>query len=753
MRWFLQKLLIKAQNLLRKKADQRNIYLSLLLDVESVAVAVWNDDGKGGAGILASSWQVVEVDTWIDRIRAADVAIVELSTKVTMGVAPKVVFGLPNALLTPSGDIKGDIRAEVKKLTKDLHLIPLGFVAYDTALAFALKQEEGVPASVILLGVSGTQGSLTVYKVGKIVERNTIEVNSGSAEKLEEALRNLKHVEVFPSRILLYGSDNAILESVKRDLMKHPWTTKMNFLHFPKIEIIPKAYLMTAVCIAGASQLPNPLIPRAQDKEPSKEAEEEERMEEGEERAEADVEPVEEKEDEKHDDTSAEEENIVLVEPEKLGFRAGIDILEAKAVAKKAMQTPVAEEVSEADTREPQKPVLDFRTITRLLPRISIPGGARIVPLVAGVAILFTVGGFSYWVFPKATVTIYELPMDLSEEMTVIVDPGVQTEQAQENMIPGTEQVKSISGEKTIAVSGKKRVGDPARGSVVIFNKSLASRTHKKGSVLANGTLRFTLDEDVSVASASENLVNGTVTFGKANGAITASTIGTQGNLSAGSEFSFQDISTTLTVARNDQELTGGTSREVTVVTREDQDILVGELTKELVDKAKGQLAAGVTGSEKLIDETIATKVIEKSFVQELDQETTDLQGNISIEVTGVSYNEEDILTLLHEALSTRVPVGYALVEGQGSLAVDRVVTQRDGKIRFTAAYETSAVTKLDSEAVTSNLAGKTITQAEEYLRTINGIGAVAFDIRWSPGGKRLPINKNNISLSVALQE
>ena len=791
-----------VRNLLPKKADRRIISYSLLFTVDSVAAAAWYPGRNGKVEIVASSWQPLAYDTWEEREKATDSALVSLETKTHDVDALNVVFGLPYSMLTPEGDMKNDVRTHIKKLVRDLNLTPLGFVAFDQALAYTLKQEDGVPASVILLGISGSVGVLTVYKVGHVIGRVTISISDTVASEVEAALKSFKNLDVLPSRILLYGGKIELLESLKRSLMQHPWTTKMNFVHFPKIDVLSTARFVAAVCFAGASQLSTGTTEKTDtaDKDSTgtgdtvadradatqvERAEVEEasiQEEEGgvggeEEEDEKDVEEEEEERQKPADGIDADgedigepeepvvpetEHNVVMVDPEKLGFQPNIDVLEHVVLKKKTgavKEEPMVEpEEKPHDDRKPVsipkvvRKMPDLRTIARIFSRIPMPAVKGILPIGAAFVLLIAIGGLSYWTLPKATVTIYELPMEFTESLTVTVDPDAQTIDALNHVIPGSAQSKSVSGEKTIAVTGKKKVGDPAKGTVTIYNKSLSSRTFQKGTILSAGTLRFTLDSDVTVASASENLVNGTVTFGKENAAVTAAAIGTQGNLPVGSEFAIQDVSSSVAVSRNDQEFTGGTSREVTVVTRDDQDILVGELTKELVEKAKEELAASVTGGEKLIDSTVQTKVTEKTFAQELDQEATSLEGNITVTVTGISYNEADVVGMLDEMVSKRLPEGYALHVGQGVLETTKVTAQKNGTIRFTASYKTVAAAKLNLDEIKQNLSGKSLSRAQEYLQGIHGVAAASFEFRWTPGDNRMPLNKNNISVSVAFE-
>ena len=54
---------------------------------------------------------------------------------------------------------------------------------------------------------------------------------------------------------MLFGSNQTYLTKLKAEFNKHPWTTRANFLHFPKIEILPSDFIVVSVSLAGASEL------------------------------------------------------------------------------------------------------------------------------------------------------------------------------------------------------------------------------------------------------------------------------------------------------------------------------------------------------------------------------------------------------------------------------------------------------------------------------------------------------------------
>lgn len=704
-------------NLFGQKQEKKEVFASLLLDVEYVASALWEMGDKGVPQIIATATGSVAADTWEDRLNAIDDALANVEDKANTTDYAKTVLGLPLAYLTETGEITSEVRAHIKEVTKELELKPIGFVSIHQALMYKLKKDEGVPPSVIFLGVSRRDVSLSLYKVGALSGQKKLGYSGDIAIQVEELLKQFKDLEVLPARILLYGHDGKDLAEVKNELLKYPWTTRVNFLHFPKIEIVTPEEVVAAISLAGASELASEMKEETVEPVP------------------AQVEEIEEGE----DIVREEEPNVVVVEPSHLGFRKNVDVLEevGKPEPKRGFTIP-----------KKLLPVLISKIdISVLITRFRSRGLAVALGIIA-VAIFFV--WFIVWTVPHAIVTVLESPKSISDSEQITIDPTATVVDAQNKIIPGTKQEQSVSGDKTMAVTGKKNVGDPAKGSVTIYNKTLGVHSLSKGTTLTAGSLEFTLDADVSVASASEDL--GGRTYGKVTAAITASQIGANSNMPVNTTFTVKGFSSDEMTANNPQALTGGTSKEVTVVSRADYDALVAAAQKDLVDQAKQGLTASVGGTAKLIEDTIGTSVTEKSFAQELDQQASQLSGKVTLTISGISYSDDDIKTLLAAFIAKDIPQGFTLSESRTQVSLTNVKVAKNGKITATATIKSDAVPTVDIAAIQKNLAGKKISDAEKYLRTMPGIAGMEVSFRMSFGKHRLPINAKNISVGLAIQ-
>lgn len=712
----------------QKKPEKGEVYLSLVLEESAVQVVLWSVLSVNNPHISEAISERVTDNAWDKRLEACDRAIARLVEKEGRDDFEKVVLGLPASYLTPEDDVDHTIRPHIKTLTHELELTAIGFVPIHQAIVHQIRQEEGVPPSVILIESDSQGSTLILYRVGVMVGKVKIG-NDDFVANLEKTLKGFKDIEVLPSRILLYGGDTALLEASKRDLLKHPWPTRANFLHYPKIDVLSVISLAWAVSLAGASELATQVSSSTE--QPVGEVV----VVDEKERKPADVIPPDE-------DADA---NVTEVAPETLGFRHDVDIVER----------PIREQ--ENDLQNDEKPynvpkkriqLPSFETIMHGASMIKVPSMGLLVFL--ALFLLVAGGGwFLYWVLPKAQIVLYQVPHTITEVSAVSINPTATVVDPATKIVPGRKQERTVNGDKTIDVIGKKDIGDPAHGTVTIYNKTLIGKQLKKGTILTAGPLSFTLDSDVSIASASESLASGSVTYGKANTAISAVKLGPQSNLPGNTEFSVKDTLTSVMVARNDAALSGGTSKAVTVVSRDDYSALVTDLTGDLIAKAKAELSSNVAGGEQLIDETVSTAVSQKKFDQELDQESDKLHGSISVSITGISYNTVEVASLFADIVSGKVPSGYILDKNSGTVSVSNVQVKKDGSVFLNARYQGAATPKFDFAAMKSAIAGKSTSTAEQYFRNISGVGGIEMNIERSFWKTTFPINANNILFTI----
>ncbi|MCX8008722.1 MAG: baseplate J/gp47 family protein [Patescibacteria group bacterium] len=737
------------------RKSRPEVFLSLLLYPDAVEAAVWDVSPQGKITIIGAVTQDLTHDSWHERRIAADKCVTTLEDIAQTTNIQKVVLGLPAVYLTKDGDIIKDIKPYVKKLTHDLGLTPIGFVSLYQAIVYKYKKQEGIPPSLILLGFTAGSITVTLYRVGNFSGQVTIPKEGSIAEHLEDALAQFSFDHsVFPSRIILYGTKPSVLEQVKKELMKHHWTARSNFIHFPKIEILSGDGAAIAVSYAGAGELIKnqemdlgsefPVDEediRTDDVEETEEQFEQEQTEERQEDQRCDnkqADNIEELEIQKKNIPEY-HANVVPVDPKALGFSSSED--EEKSYESDA-------KYHRRRFREVSFPL--GRTFRSLFSCVQRTRGRKIVfilPIFILAVFLFLVYFVIDIILPRADITIFTVPRTIVSSETITVDPRVA--QVSNSIIPGRRREGSASGEKTVQASGKKTVGEPAKGKITIVNKSTVPRTFKKGTVVSTGGIEFTLDTDVSIASASETFQG--ITYAKESVGVTAKQIGERGNISAGREFTISGISSTIATARNEQPFSGGKSKDVIVVSRSDHEQIVKDLTQQLTVKAKESFEH--TGEETIISDTIKTTITQRVFSAEVGEEVKEVNGKITVKVSGIGYQSSDVATVLKQAVEKNIPQGYVLSNDIPNIQTGNPRIARDGTITIIATISAVTIPNIDLSKVAQDIVGKQTSEAQSILSQLPGVRNVKFSISSLFHKQRLPKRAQNISLRVTTNE
>lgn len=235
--------------------------------VKSAIWAVYNDKPQVLSVGTAAHWDSQNLDTLIT---GADQTVSDTITRLdpTGKLQPqKVIFGLLPDWVSQDKIIP-DRLALIKALSQKLDLKPVGFVVSDMAMIKHIHTLEGVPPTVILLGFWPTILEMTVVRLGKNEGTFLVTRSDNPVEDVIEGLQHYAHLDMLPSRMLLYDS-GVDLEDIRQLLLSHPWQApqkRLPFLHFPKIESLASDFSIRSIALSGGSEVAHALglIPEAQ---------------------------------------------------------------------------------------------------------------------------------------------------------------------------------------------------------------------------------------------------------------------------------------------------------------------------------------------------------------------------------------------------------------------------------------------------------------------------------------------------------
>lgn len=708
----------------QRRGENPKYFLALILG-ESKIWAVVFEELAGKVEILGTSCESLSTGinqvTQEELLEVSDRAIAQAEENLPPNISTsQTILGLESEWIE-EGRIKKEYLAILRKLKEELGLEFLGFLVTTEAVCHLLQKEEGVPPTSIL--VSKDENSLTIVLVraGRIEKQIKQNLNDqSSAQVLDQALRTFKDLEILPSRITLFSQDNP--EELKQELLSFPWTKTLPFLHFPKVEILEEDFVRRAVVSGFATQM-------GVEFELPKEAIEKEEIKETEE-------------------TKGTEET--KVEEEVFGFVQEEDVLEKPQPPSKP-RTPLPNlklpKVSLKFNLHFLNKIPGFN-FAQFGKKISFPERGKLYFIILPIlAIVFLFAGYLF--LPQATISLFVAPKTLELEKEAVFDPTLTQSDLSKNKIKTTTIEIETSDNLDGLVTGKKEVGEKAKGEVTVYNSSAQLVTLSAGTVISGpNNLKFTLDEKATLASASGDIFSGT-TPSKSNVKVTASQIGSESNFPSGTVFNFAALANV--AARNENPFSGGNKKEVKVVSRQDQDNLAKTLLDKLSQKAKEDLLKmGSEKNEKIIETTLSQEILEKKFSRQINEEADKLSLSLKVKFKVLSFNSGEVQNLFQEQINQSVPQNFVLKQGSVLISFGKIKTVNktiSGQIFIKA----TLLPSINEKALKNKIRGKTIKEA---LATISAVPNLTdYKIKITPSfpllPKKLPLRSGSIKIEI----
>ncbi len=694
-------------------------------------------------------------------IVAADASIASAITKSPSleGKQPtKVVLGLPEHWVS-GNTVNPQKTAILQSVCRKLLLKSLGFVITPEAIAHFLRQEEGGLPSAILVNISEAEIVVSLISQGKFLGSKVVGRSNSLALDLEEGLLRFDFQGVLPNRILLLQdadfSDD--IEGMKQTLVAYSWVgpeggKKLNFLQLPKVEVAEPDFEIRAVVVAGKHELglEGKKAPVAVQEEAAEKAVAEQKVEEAEEEPEKEI-----------------------AEPtENFGFIQDEDILLNQPVPEvPPEETPlppakIAEE-KELSPSPVSRRKLNFSLLLSLprklssrlkfprpaalpRPQLSLAFNKSWLLLPLPVVVILAAGFFLFYNFARAEVKILVQPQKIDGEFEFSAAKTGEVDM-EKMTVPAREVSVEVSGSKTAGVTGKKTVGDRAKGEVVIYNGGTSSLIFAKGAaVKGSGGLRFTLDQEVKVASASVDWTTNPPQpkLGENKITLTAADIGAQYNVAANSEFVPEKGSFSSLKVKNLAAFSGGTSREIQAVSKEDRENLQKSLLADLEKKARQEVTGKLAPEDYLLEDSLQLKNKIDNYNRAIDEEAGDLTLDEKAAFVFLFVKADDFKILADKTISPLIPEGYRAE----ALKEEKVLSAKD-KVKgvYTARVNGEYLPALSLEGIPARLKGKTVASGGRYLGSLDKTAgySVAITPKLFSVLRLFPLKEQNITVTM----
>lgn len=705
---------------------QKDFFLAIIFSHSKVSAILFEEVNKK-LSILATSTHHFgsPLDTISEEelIEEIDKVISEVEGRLAQdATVQKVLFGVPYEWVD-QGKIKTDYLARLKKVCELLELTPIGFIIPIEAIIHFLQEKEGAPVSGVFIELADNWVGVYVARAGSIVEARSGLSTTRSSEKVRELLSEVRTFDVLPARIILLDHEGR--EKTQQEFLSYPWTSELPFLHLPAVAVLEEKFQNEAIIHGFAGEMGFELLKTRQEGGVAKEIVGQE---------------------EEQDDASAFAQKMGFAQEEDVAFREEVSSEEEE---KRVVKPPMKEVLSR--TEQPLLPrgksITSLQPVQNLLLYGSHMMGSfakKVVGIAFGLLLLLLLFSFGYYYFLlKAHVVFFLQEKNVDKTLDAILSSEGKTGDASNLLLPG--EILEIIKENSIQrkTSGKKEIGEKAKGEVTIYNRTEQKKTFAKGThIVGPNTLTFELMQDATVASTSAF----STTFSSVKASVAAVRFGPEYNFPSGSNFTFVDFPASSYFAKNESALGGGTKKEVSVVSKKDLEDLLQEGMIKLGEDAFRE-AQGSSGDRVVIQEALSAEILEKKYDKKEGEEAQNVSLTAKIKFSFLSYKREELGSLLALLAKEYAIPSHTFIPEKSSLEVKEVEVEQDKSAHATLSLHLLYLPSLNEGGLKEELAGKRAQDATVLLHKIAGVSEIkiVFRNRLPLFPALLPLNPKNI--------
>ncbi|MBP7875823.1 hypothetical protein KA012_02395 [Candidatus Woesebacteria bacterium] len=645
----------------------------------------------------------------------------------------EVVFCLEQNWFDQAGELLTEKQALLKRVKEELSLQPVGYVLqHETVTEHLINQQRQISGLVLFLSAESITATLVMQ--GSISAAVTVgrsgEIQSDVVEALTRAAKEAGKVEM-PGKLLCatVSLEVAELFELQQELLTVIWPPSVSFLQLPVVEVI-KPQLTAQIVVTGAGKAlrqiegdiaPNVLAPAtiaSVDEADAKELVKDDV---------SNVEPIE------AATTVTPHEEYAIDSNITTASSFGIPIKSAPEVTFTQTPTPMQkEETAVSVNATPTHSAPSW--LTGLKHNRHKPSKRHfiIVSIFAGIVGLLVVALLGYvYLSRTATLQLRIQPKitQISQEVQLTLDPTLKETDVENRKVRAERLEVELSASQDSKATGIKIVGEKATGTVVIFNKTTAVKSFAAGTILRTKALEYVLVDSVEVPAATISAKPGGTgeekEYGQRSTKATATVIGVENNIEKDVQLTIADFDSSTYAAKTETALSGGSSREVRVVSQTDMDILVADLKKTLLADAKKQLEAKRTDDQRVIPLDTLT-VVKEVFSAKEGDEVDSVSLDLTIKAVGLAYYTTDLDPIAEALLSGLLPEGYSL-EGHTPQILSAGETSGSSQVIVTVNLSSKAHALIEVEQLREQLASKSLTDAAALLASKPSVEKASF--------------------------
>lgn len=337
---------------------------------------------------------------------------------------------------------------------------------------------------------------------------------------------------------------------------------------------------------------------------------------------------------------------------------------------------------------------------------------------------------------------------------SVTVERKVATNGIIDEMKEGYLAVQTASSSVTMKdvkiTTGKRDVGDKAKGEVTLYNFDDKDKVFSKGTLLQFDNLKFSTDEEIKVAASTLAGDASAKLPGKSKIKVTAQDMGTESNLDKAKRFKIADLSPSVYFAINDNAFAGGTRKAIRTVSSKDQEDLKASLLEKAKEEQKKNILKVQDKQVTLLDSLIDFQLTNVTFSKELGEEGDNLSLQATVVAKYFYFDTKLMNAVLRKEIEKEIPTGFTLEEKN---IIYKVLSAKKDKQNLVIQLDLKAKgTKIvDSKSLMKNIRGMQVSKAIDMLTSQFGAESSTIEVKPSLYMIKdiLPLFEKNTTLQI----
>ena len=340
-------------------------------------------------------------------------------------------------------------------------------------------------------------------------------------------------------------------------------------------------------------------------------------------------------------------------------------------------------------------------------------------------------------VLPKATVIIKTDNVSVNTDLVFTASTSSEELDEEKSIVPAvSKEVKKTDSEK-VPATGKKNVGEKATGTVTLKLANCAKNNANipAGTGVSNGGLTFITQKDVTLKTLEPiqecindslpNLTSATVN-------VVAQNPGDQYNINGGRAFTVAGFSEVSGI--DSSAMTGGTNKEITVVSAQDVETAKSKLTDKSKSAASTELEKQLEEENLFaIPETLTASAAAVSAAPVVDQEASEVTVTSTVTYSMLGVKRDDLKKLVVKSVEDDIDTSKQKVADDGLddavFKLGEKASPTDQKINVQTTVSTGA--KIDEEALKKEITGKKKGEVQQIVGAYPGVKEV--EVNYSP--------------------